>query len=670
MSSLSSGIVRPPPSLEFVASVEKVPVTVYASSSTASHAVAKEIADLIRSRAKAGHKVVLGLATGSTPTGVYGELVRMHREEGLSFKNVVTFNLDEYFPMKPDELQSYVRFMREHLFDHIDIEKSNINIPDGTVGRDAVWQHCASYEQRIRDAGGIDLQILGIGRTGHVGFNEPGSSRDSKTRLITLDQVTRRDAASDFFGEENVPHKAITMGLSTILSARKVILMAWGEGKSRVVKRAVEGEVTTQVAASFLQQHPNARFVIDTSAAADLTRFNAPWMLGSIEDFGLTWDAAMTRRAVIWLATTLKKPLLKLTNEDYNEHHLQDLVAARPQGAYDLNIDVFRSLQATITGWPGGKPNKVNGESRAIDPPSAPRFSHPNSDVFPKRVVLFSPHPDDDVISMGGTFIRLCDQGHDVHVAWQTSGNIAVFDQAAIRHADFVQEFTAAFAFGAEQASLIENKIKSAISSKKPGEVDPPELQKIKALIRRTEAKAGAMAAGVTDETRMHFLDLPFYETGRVRKNPPGEADYEITMKLLEEVKPHQIYAAGDLSDPHGTHRLCLAVVIESLKRLKAKGSPWLADCTVWLYRGAWQEWGIDEIEMAVPLAPDEVKRKRLAIFKHESQKDRAMFPGSDAREFWQRAEDRNKATAQLYDALGLAEYEAIEGFVQWKGLD
>lgn len=670
MSSLSTGIVRPPPSLEFVASVEKVPVTVYASSSTASHAVAKEVADLIRSRAKAGHSVVLGLATGSTPTGVYAELVRMHREEGLSFKNVITFNLDEYYPMKPDELQSYVRFMREHLFDHIDIEKHNINIPDGTVARESVWQHCAQYEQKIKDAGGIDLQILGIGRTGHVGFNEPGSSRDSKTRLITLDQVTRRDAASDFFGEENVPHKAITMGLSTILSARKVILMAWGEGKARVVKRAVEGEVTTQVAASFLQQHANARFVIDAAAAADLTRFNAPWMLGSIEDFGLTWDAAMTRRAVIWLATTLKKPLLKLTNEDYNEHHLQDLVASRPQGAYDLNIEVFRSLQATITGWPGGKPQKANGDSRAIDPPSAPRFAHPNADVFPKRVVLFSPHPDDDVISMGGTFIRLCDQGHDVHVAWQTSGNIAVFDQAAIRHADFVQEFTAAFNFGAEQAQLIENKIKSAIAAKKPGEVDPPELQKIKGLIRRTEAKAGAMAAGITDESRMHFLDLPFYETGRVRKNPPGEADFEITMKLLEEVKPHQIYAAGDLSDPHGTHRLCLAVVFESLKRLKAKGATWLKDCTIWLYRGAWQEWGVDEIEMAVPLSPDEVKRKRLAIFKHESQKDRAMFPGSDAREFWQRAEDRNKATAKLYDALGLAEYEAIEGFVQWKGLE
>ena len=661
-------IVRQPPTLDAIAAVEKVPVTVYASSGTASHAVANEIAELIRSRTNSGQRTVLGLATGSTPTGVYAELVRMHRDEALSFKSVITFNLDEYFPMKPDELQSYVRFMNEHLFDHIDIDQANIHVPDGTVSRETVWDECQKYEQMIKDAGGIDLQILGIGRTGHVGFNEPGSSRDSKTRVITLDSVTRRDAASDFFGEENVPRKAITMGVGTILAARRVILMAWGEGKSRVVAKAVEGEVTTQIAASFLQQHANARFVIDAAAAAELTRFKAPWMLGSIEDFGLDWDTAMTRRAAIWVAATLKKPLLKLTNEDYNEHHLQDMIAMRPGGAYDLNIEIFRSLQATITGWPGGR--KPEGDTRVTDAPGAPRFRHPNNDTFPKRVVLFSPHPDDDVISMGGTFIRLCDQGHDVHVAWQTSGNIAVFDSAAIRHADFVQEFTQAFSFGAEQASLIENKIKNAIASKKPGEVDPPELQKIKGLIRRTEAKAGAMAAGITDESRMHFLDLPFYETGRVRKNPPGEADYAITMKLLDEVKPHQIYAAGDLSDPHGTHRICLGVVFESLRRLKAQGSTWINDCVVWLYRGAWQEWGVDEIEMAVPLSPDEVKRKRLAIFKHESQKDRAMYPGGDAREFWQRAEDRNKATAVLYDKLGLAEYEAIEGFVRWRGLE
>ncbi len=668
MSSVSD-IVRQPPTPEFVAQVEKVPTTVYASSAAASHAVAKEIADLIRSRAAAGHRVVLGLATGSTPTGVYAELVRMHKHEGLSFKNVVTFNLDEYFPMQPGELQSYVRFMNEHLFDHVDIDRRNVNIPDGTVAREKVWEHCQAYEQRIRDAGGIDLQILGIGRTGHVGFNEPGSSSSSRTRLITLDRVTRLDAASDFFGDENVPRKAITMGVGTILAARKVILMAWGEGKSRVVARAVEGEVTTQVAASFLQNHPNARFVIDSAAAAEMTRFKAPWLLGAIEDIGLAWTPELARRAAIWLATTLNKPLLKLTNEDYNEHHLQDLVASRHGGAYEINIEVFRSLQATITGWPGGKKPEAS-DARLIEPRSAPRFQHRGADVFPKRVVLFSPHPDDDVISMGGTFIRLCDQGHDVHVAYQTSGNIAVFDAAALRHADFVQEFTAAFSFAAEQAAMIEDKVKGAIAKKVPGEVDPPELQKIKALIRRTEAKAGAFASGIKDESHIHFLDLPFYETGRVRKHPPGDADVQITIDLLNRVKPHQIYAAGDLSDPHGTHRLCLWVVFEALRRLKKQKAEWLDQCVVWLYRGAWQEWGVDEIEMAVPLSPEEVRRKRFAIFKHESQKDRAMFPGSDEREFWQRAEDRNKGTANLYNRLGLAEYEAIEGFVRWKEMD
>jgi glucosamine-6-phosphate deaminase len=653
------------------AQVERIPVTVYQSSASASHAIAKEVADLIRSRAKAGHKVVLGLPTGSTPTGLYAELVRMHREEGLSFKNVVTFNLDEYYPMKPGELQSYVRFMREQLFDHIDIEPGNANVPDGTIPREKVWEYCQQYEQKIRDAGGIDVQVLGIGRTGHIGFNEPGSGRDSRTRLITLDQVTRRDAASDFFGEENVPRKALTMGVGTILSARKVILLAWGEGKARVVARAVEGEVTTQVAASFLQNHPNAKFVLDTAAAAELTRFKAPWLLGPIEDFGLQWDAAMVRRATIWLARKIDKPLLKLTNEDYNEHHLQDLVASRPAGAYDLNVEVFRTLQATITGWPGGKPERTNGgETRVIDPPAAPRFRHRSSDIFPKRVVIFSPHPDDDVISMGGTFIRLCDQGHEVHVAYQTSGNIAVFDAAALRHADFVQEYTLAFGFGAEQAQQIEDTIKKAIRNKKPGDVDPPELQKIKGLIRRTEAKAGAFASGIRDESRVHFLDLPFYETGRVRKNKPGAEDVRLTVELLEKLRPQQIYAAGDLSDPHGTHRLCLQVVFEAVRQLQAQKREWLKDCVIWLYRGAWQEWGIDEIEMAVPLSPDEVKRKRFAIFKHESQKDRAPFPGSDEREFWQRAEDRNRATAELYDKLGLAEYEAIEGFVRWKELD
>jgi glucosamine-6-phosphate deaminase len=643
-----------------VTAAERIPVTVYTSSAAASRAVAQEIAQLIRDKAARGEMCVLGLATGSTPTGVYEELVRLHKQEGLSFNNVISFNLDEYYPMKPDELQSYNRFMREHLFDHIDIDPKNAHVPDGTIARDQVHDYCQQYERMIREAGGLDYQILGIGRTGHVGFNEPGSPRDSRTRLITLDKVTRMDAASDFFGEWNVPRKAITMGVETILSAKKVVLMAWGEHKSQVIKRAVEGEMTAQIAASFLQQHPHARIVLDAAGAAELTRFKTPWLLGSMEDFGQQWDFGNTRRAAIWLALELKKPVLKLTDEDYNEHGLQELSASRG-GAYDINIEVFRALQATITGWPGGKPKR--GEA-SEDGHAGPQFAHSNADIYPKRVVVFSPHPDDDVISMGGTFIRLCQQGHEVHVAYQTSGNIAVFDEAAVRHADFVREYAQAFGMGERQAHRIEDLIESFLKRKKPGEVDAPELQKIKSLIRRTEARAAAKFCGAKEEN-IHFLDMPFYETGRVRKKPLSEDDIQIVTALLEDTKPHQIYAAGDLSDPHGTHRVCLHAITEALSRLKDR--PWMKQCEVWLYRGAWQEWGVEEIEMAVPLSPEEVTRKRIAVFKHESQKDKALFPGTDEREFWQRAEDRNRETAELYDKLGLAEYEAIEAFVRWK---
>src|SRR5262245_5635110 len=418
--------------------------------------------------------------------------------------------------------------MREHLFDHIDIPAGQWHVPDGTVAREKVWEFCQQYEKQIKDAGGLDYQILGIGRTGHVGFNEPGSPRDSRTRLITLDKITRMDAASDFFGEWNVPRKAITMGVDTILNARRVVLMAWGEHKAPVIRKAVEGEITAQIAASFLQQHPNARIVLDSSAAAELTRFKCPWLLGPVEDFGMSWDDKTTRKAAIWLAQLVKKPLLKLTDEDYNEHGLQELIASRG-GAYDINIEVFRSLQATITGWPGGKPSK------AQDNGHAPAFQHANDDVFPKRVIVFSPHPDDDVISMGGTFMRLCEQGHEVHVAYQTSGNIAVFDAAAIRHAEFVREYAQAFGLGEQQAQRIEDQIENFIRRKHPGEVDSPELQKIKAIIRRTEARAAARFSGVRDDS-VHFLDMPFYETGRVRKKPLGEEDIKIVMALLENV--------------------------------------------------------------------------------------------------------------------------------------
>ncbi|HVU64853.1 MAG TPA: glucosamine-6-phosphate deaminase [Phycisphaerales bacterium] len=630
---------------------ERIPLAVFPTSAAASRAVAGEIARLVRERSEAGKRVVLGLATGSTPVGVYEEIVRLHREEGLSLRNVVTFNLDEYWPMRPDDIQSYRRFMQEYLFDRVDIDAANVHVPDGTVARESVGAYCEQYERAIREAGGIDIQLLGVGRTGHIGFNEPGSSRDSRTRMITLDKVTRMDASSDFFGEWNVPRRAITMGVGTILEAKRILLMAFGEHKAGIVRRAVEEEMTPTVAASFLQKHPAACMVLDPASSAELTRFKTPWLVGPIEEAGLSWDAGMTRRATIWLARTLRKPILKLTDEDYNERGLQDLLASREGGgAYEINIEVFRGLQKTITGWPGGKPENGPG-SRS---------------VFPKRVVVFSPHPDDDVISMGGTFIRLCDQGHDVHVAYQTSGNIAVWDESALRHVDFVREFAAAFpALGREFAERLEANIESFVASKQSGQPDSPELQRIKGLIRRAEARAAARYSGVKPEN-IHFLDLPFYETGRVRKKPVGEEDVRIVVDLLEGVRPHQIYAAGDLSDPHGTHRVCLTIITEARSRLADR--EWMGACEVWLYRGAWQEWGPEEIEMAVPLSPEEVRRKRIAIFKHESQKDYALFPGpNDPREFWERAEDRNRATAALYDQLGLAEYEAMEGFVRWR---
>lgn len=639
--------------------LEKMAVTVHPSSAAASAAVAAEIADLIRDRASSGRSAVLGLATGSTPCGVYEELVRLHREEGLSFANVVTFNLDEYWPMQPEELQSYHRFMQEYLFDHVDIDPTNVHVPDGTLPLERVNAYCAEYEQRIREAGGIDIQILGIGRTGHIGFNEPGSGRESRTRLITLDRVTRMDAASDFFGEWNVPRKAITMGVGTILDARRVVMLAFGEHKAPVVQRAVEGEVTPSVAASFLQQHADARVVLDPAAAAELTRFKTPWLLGPVADNGFTWDETLTRRAVIWLAERVDKPILKLTAEDYGENGLQELIATRG-GAYEINIEVFKSLQRTITGWPGGKPGRPRFvPGRGVDEANGP-------DEFPKRVIVFSPHPDDDVISMGGTFIRLCDQGHEVHVAYQTSGNIAVFDAAAERHIDFLAECCAALGIGegAERAAAIARDIHEFVQHKTPGEVDTTELRTIKALIRRTEARAGAKFSGV-DPSRIHFLDMPFYETGKVKKKPLGEDDIRIIMDLMDRVKPHLVYAAGDLSDPHGTHRTCLASITTAFHRMQDR--PWMDRCELWLYRGAWQEWGAHEIQMAVPLSPEEVERKRMAIFKHESQKDKALFPGSwDTREFWQRAEDRNRETAEIYDRLGLPEYQAIEGFVKW----
>lgn len=624
---------------------EKIPTLIYPDSSEASNAIAGKIAELIRERNEKGEMAVLGLATGSTPVAVYDELIRLHLEEGLSFKNVITFNLDEYYPIEPDSLQSYVRFMQEHLFDHIDIPAGQIHIPDGSISEEQVYDYCEKYESMIRDAGGVDIQLLGIGRTGHIGFNEPGSRPDSLTRLITLDKVTRKDAASDFFGEEYVPRRAITMGVGTIMQARQIFLMAWGEGKATMIREAVEGDVRESIPATYLQGHNNTVVVIDEAASEKLMRIHTPWLLGRCN-----WTPKQVRKAVVWLCDKVEKPILKLTDENYNEHGMADLITEQGP-AYNINIRVFNELQHTITGWPGGKPDS--------DDTYRPERKEP----FPKRAIIFSPHPDDDVISMGGTLIRLVDQGHEVHIAYQTSGNIAVFDDDVVRFSDFVIDYSEAFGMKEQTAEKLFRKVNQFLKDKQPGQIDSPEVKQIKGLIRRGEAKAGGRYCGVPDEN-MHFMEMPFYETGKVKKNPLSDEDIRITAELLRKVKPHQVYAAGDLSDPHGTHRVCLKAIFEAIELVK--NDDWAKDCWVWLYRGAWQEWDVNEIEMAVPLSPLELKRKRRAIFKHQSQKDRPLFPGTDEREFWQRSEDRNRGTAETYDRLGLAEYEAIEGFVRY----
>ncbi|MEM9586716.1 MAG: glucosamine-6-phosphate deaminase [Planctomycetota bacterium] len=631
-------------------SPERIRCKVFDLASSASRAAAQKIADLIRQRQESGKPCVLGLATGSSPKGVYEELVRMHRDEGLSFANVVTFALDEFYPIQSDQLQSYGRFIREHLLDHVDVDPANVHVFDGTLTREQIADHCQNYEHRLAHFGGIDLQLLGVSRTGHIGCNEPGSNRTTRTRMITLDRVTRMDAASDFFGSENVPRHAITMGVENILDAKQIVLLAFGEGKASVIAKAVEGEMTPTTPVSFLQDHDDCVAFIDTSAASGLTRFVSPWKLGSI-----SWDDETVRRAVIDLSGRVNKPILKLTEADYNEEDLQDLLAQHGS-AYDINLRVFRHLQGTITGWPGGKPERAK---QVGDRPGH------RDDIFPKRIVLFSPHPDDDVISMGGTLIRLVDQGHDVHIAYQTSGNIAVFDADALKFAEFAGEFCSKLQIKAEGMDQLQQHVDEFLRNKQAGQVDSPEIQNIKGLIRRVEARHGARCCGVPDD-HLHFLDLPFYRTGRVRKRPLGDEDLQITTDLLREIRPHQVYAAGDLSDPHGTHRTCLSAVLQSCVR--CQDDDWYGDCAVWLYRGAWQEWAPHEIEMAVPLSPQEVERKRIAIFKHESQKDRALFPGMDMREFWQRAEARNAETAAAYDRLGLAEYAAMEGFVRWDG--
>ncbi|MEM1320044.1 MAG: glucosamine-6-phosphate deaminase [Bacteroidota bacterium] len=633
------------PAQAYATRFEKIPTQIFEGAKDASKQVALEIAELIRARAAEDRLCVLGLATGSTPTTVYQELVRMHQEEGLSFQNVVTFNLDEYYPIQPDALQSYVRFMNEHLFAHVDILPEHVHIPDGTITRSEVADYCRQYEEKILSFGGLDIQILGIGRTGHIGFNEPGSGEASFTRLITLDHITVVDAASDFFGEENVPLKAITMGVGTIMRAKRIILMAWGEGKAPIIRKTIEGEITDTVPATYLQNHNNTTVILDSASSAELTRVKTPWLLGHCQ-----WDKSLIKKAVIWLSRQLGKPILKLTNRDYSDNGMGDILTEF-DSAYNININIFNALKETITGYPGGKPGMSGPHPERAEPAQ-------------KRVIIFSPHPDDDVISMGGTFIRLHEQGHQVHVAYQTSGNIAVFDDDVVRFADFVNDFHKEFGMKEEITQMLFSSIKKNLQQKAPGQVDPTEVQKIKGLIRRGEAKAGARYVGIPEEN-MHFLDMPFYETGLVKKKPLGEQDIRIIMDLLRKVKPHQVFAAGDLSDPHGTHRVCLSAIFQALDRLE--GEDWIKDCRVWLYRGAWQEWDIEDIDMAVPISPEELLRKRRAIFKHQSQKDRPLFPGHDSREFWQRAEARNRGTAIIYDQLGLPEYEAIEAFKRYR---
>ena len=623
---------------------ERINTIIHENSQEASYYVAQEIVSLVTQRQQEGKKMVLGLATGSTPIKVYEYLVQAHKEEGISFSNVISFNLDEYFPMDRESVHSYVRFMREHLFDHLDIPNTQIHIPDGQQTKEDVRTYCQNYEQKIIEAGGIDIQILGIGRTGHIGFNEPGSSLKSKTRLVRLDRITRLDAASDFFGKENVPSKAITMGVGTIMDAKRIVLMAWGEGKANIIKQAVEGPIQESVPATFLQTHPNCDFIIDRAAATSLTREATPWLVGDCD-----WTEGLIKKATIWLSETRSKAVLKLTNEDYNEYGMGSLIA-EIGSAEELNVKIFNQLQQTITGWPGGKPQ--------ADDTKRPERANP----FPKKSIVFSPHPDDDVISMGGTLLRLVDQGHEVHVAYQTSGNIAVFDDEVIRFLDFAKDIQ-------ENNTALEKQfqeVKTFLSHKSPGEVDQPMIQKFKGLIRKGEAMAACRYCGVKEENA-HFQNLPFYETGTVKKNPYSEKDIALTYDLLNRVKPQQIFAAGDLSDPHGTHRVCLDIIFAAIDKLVADKATWIKDCYVWLYRGAWQEWDIADMEMAVPIGPKDMIRKRNAIFKHQSQKDAAMFPGSDEREFWQRAEDRNRETAKKYNALGLAEYEAMEGFVRYK---
>lgn len=607
---------------------EHVPVVIVENYDDIARLVAGRIATLIKTKKAAGENAVLGLATGSTPIGIYREMIRMHREEALDFSNVITFNLDEYYPMSPESIHSYTRFMHENFFDHINMKPENIHIPRGDVPRVAVDAHCREYEAAIDNAGGIDFQILGIGKTGHIGFNEPGSGDDSRTRLVHLDTITRKDASADFFGEDHVPREAITMGVATILNAREIVLISTGEHKAAIIKRSVEGPVSHQVAATYLQDHPNTTFYVDGASSTELTRVKTPWVLKQVE-----WTAALIERAVIWLSNETKTAVLKLSSTDYRENHLSSLVS-QYESVDVLNKAVFSRLA-----------NKICDNNRL------PRE---------RRVIVFSPHPDDDVISMGGMLRKLHENDNQLNVAYMTSGNIAVFDHEARRYLDFMRRFnrdSRAFSGGGDFDETMQ-KVETALAAKTPGEMDIPEVQDLKREIREAEAVSGVEALGIPRRACC-FLNLPFYQTGKVKKDPIGPADVKIILDLFNETRPEVIYVAGDLSDPHGTHRMCKQAIEWALREYEGPQPE------TWLYRGAWQEWPVNEANVLVPLSREDLRRKIFAIFKHQSQKDAAPFPGAyDDREFWQRVEARNTETARDIDRLGLPEFHAIEAFL------
>ena len=628
---------------------EKVPTDIFPTIEEGAVDIANQLEADIKKREQEGRKFVMGVGSGSSLTPIFQELIRRHEAGRLSFRNVVVFNAYEYFPLNAENVNRSINQLKERFLNHVDIEAENIFTPDGTLAQDDVQEHCRQYEQHIKEQGGLDVILLGIGRMGNIATNEPGSSLTSASRLILIDETAREEMKMSFGSQETVPPCSITMGVSTILSARRIFLTAWGEEKADIIKKTVEGKVSDTVPASFLQTHNDAHVVIDLSAAAKLTRIQHPWLVASCK-----WTDKLVRSALVWLCQVTGKPILKLTNKDYNENGLSELLALYGS-AYNANIKIFNDLQHTITGWPGGKPD--------ADDTYRPERAKP----FPKRVIVFSPHPDDDVISMGGTLRRLVQQGHDVHVAYETSGNIAVGDEEVVRFMHFINGFNQLF--GNEQDEVIKSKykeIKEFLKHKKEGDIDTQDVRTIKGLIRRGEARTACTFNQIPLD-HVHFLDLPFYESGKIEKLPMGEADVDIVRKLISTVQPHQIYVAGDLADPHGTHRKCTDAVLAAIDLEKEAKAAWLNDCRVWMYRGAWAEWEIENIEMCVPISPEELRAKRNSILKHQSQMESAPFLGNDERLFWQRSEDRNRGTAKLYDDLGLACYEAMEAFVEYK---